>query len=55
MSLHRHVLIVFLPNQSIANVLVKLATGDLNSWVIQELLLADLVITQYTSNDEGPY
>ena len=29
--------------------------GVLNNWVIQELLLADLVKTQYTCDDEGPY
>ena len=33
----------------------KLAIRDLNNWVIQELLLADLAKTQYTRDDEGPY
>ena len=28
---------------------------DLNNWVIQELLLADLAKTQYTRDDERPY
>ena len=28
---------------------------DVNNWVIQELLLADLAKTQYTCDDEGPY
>ena len=48
-------LIVFLPNLTNSNVLGKLAIRDLNNWVIQELLLADLVKTQYTREDEGPY
>ena len=38
-----------------SNVLGKLAIRDLNSWVIQELLLVDLAKTQYTRDDEGPY
>ena len=38
-----------------SNVLGKLAIRDLNNWVIQELLLADLAKTQYTRDDEGPY
>ena len=29
--------------------------GVLNNWVIQELLLADFVKTQYTCDDEEPY
>ena len=37
------------------NVLGKLAIRDLNDWVIQELLLANLAKTQYTRDDEGPY
>ena len=37
-----------------SNVLGTLAIRDLNNWVIQELLLADLAKTQYTRNDEGP-
>ena len=32
-----------------SNVLGKLAIRDLNNWVIQELLLADLVKTQYVT------
>ena len=32
-----------------------LAIRDLNNWVIQQLLLADLAKTQYTRDDEGPY
>ena len=28
---------------------------DLNNWVIQELLFADLAKTQYTRDDQGPY
>ena len=35
--------------------LAKLAIRDLNNWVIQEFLLADLAKTQYTRNDERPY
>ena len=38
-----------------SNVLGKLAIRDLNNWVIQELLLADLAKTQYTRDDEGPH
>ena len=38
-----------------SNVLGKLAIRDLNNWVIQELLLADLAKTQYTRDDKGPY
>ena len=38
-----------------SNVLGKLAIRDLNNWVIQELLLADLAKKQYTRDDEGPY
>ena len=38
-----------------SNVLGKLAIGDFNNWVIQELLLADLEKTRYTRDDEGPY
>ena len=48
-------LIVFLPNLTNSNVLGKLAIRDLNNWVIQELLLADLAKTQYTREDERPY
>ena len=32
-----------------------LAIRDLNNWVIQELLLADLAKTQKPRDDEGPY
>ena len=32
-----------------------LAIRDLNNWVIQELLLADLAKTQKTCDDEGSY
>ena len=38
-----------------SNILGKLAIRDLNNWVIQELLLADLVKTQYTRDIKGPY
>ena len=49
-------LIVFLPDRlTSSNVLGKLAICDLNNWVIQELLLADLAKIQYTHDDEGPY
>ena len=34
---------------------VSHSSRDLNNWVIQELLLADLAKTQYTRDDEGPY
>ena len=37
------------------NVLGKLAIRDLNNWVIQELLLANLAKAQYTRDHEGPY
>ena len=47
--------IVSLPNLPIGNVLGKLTIRDLNNWVIQELLLADLAKTQYTRDDDGPY
>ena len=32
-----------------------MAIRDLNNRVIQELLFEDLVKTQYTRDDEGPY
>ena len=38
-----------------SNVLGKLTIRDLNNWVIQELLMADLAKTQYTRDDEGLY
>ena len=38
-----------------SNVLGKLTIRDLNNWVIQELLMADLAKTQYTRDDERPY
>ena len=45
--------IIFLPNYG--DVLGKLAIRDLNNWVIQELLLADLEKKQHTRDDERPY
>ena len=50
----------YLPNPPLKNLMVrplgKLAIRDLNNGAIQELLLVDLVKTQYTrDDDEEPY
>ena len=55
-NFHHHVLIVHLPNSAIVSkVLEKFTIRDINNWVIQELLLADLAKPQYTRDEEGPY
>ena len=52
LSSSAYCIVAYLTN---SKVLGKLAIRDLNNWVIQELLLADLEKTQYTRDDEGPY